>query len=58
MTMIMALAPLMSPTIGGFIDQYSGWRTSFYFVAIMGIIAYIFAFKIPARNQSSTDRQH
>lgn len=45
MTMIMALAPLMSPTIGGFIDQYSGWRTSFYVVAIMGIIAYILAFK-------------
>ncbi|MGL1922416.1 MAG: multidrug effflux MFS transporter [Hyphomicrobiales bacterium] len=45
MTMVMALAPLTSPTIGGFIDQYSSWRGTFYFVSVMGIILFIFSFK-------------
>lgn len=45
MTMVMALAPLTSPTIGGFIDQYSSWRGTFYFVSVIGIILFIFSFK-------------
>lgn len=46
MTMVMALAPLMAPTIGGFIDQYSSWRMSFYVVGFMGLMAYLLAFKL------------
>lgn len=45
MTMVMALAPLTAPTIGGFIDQYSSWRGSFYFVGGLGAVAYLLGFK-------------
>ncbi|MBL1242263.1 MAG: multidrug effflux MFS transporter [OCS116 cluster bacterium] len=45
MTMVMALAPLTSPTIGGFIDQYASWRGSFYFVSAFGIIMLFAAYK-------------
>lgn len=34
--MAMAIAPAMGPMIGGFLDQFLGWRASFLVFAIMG----------------------
>ena len=31
MTMIMAIAPMLSPIIGGYLDQWYSWRASFLF---------------------------
>lgn len=45
MTMIMALAPLMAPTIGGFIEQYSSWRGGFFFISFIGLLCFILAYK-------------
>jgi len=38
MTMVMAVAPMMSPIIGGYLDQWSSWRASFYLVSAFGSI--------------------
>ncbi|MEQ9174241.1 MAG: MFS transporter, partial [Alphaproteobacteria bacterium] len=35
-TMAMVVAPMLAPTIGGFLDVHLGWRSSFAFVAIFG----------------------
>ncbi|MEH6442803.1 MAG: multidrug effflux MFS transporter [Oceanospirillaceae bacterium] len=36
MTMIMAIAPMLSPIIGGYLDQWYSWRASFYLVSLFG----------------------
>lgn len=41
MTMVMAVAPMMSPIIGGYLDQWSSWRASFYLVSVFGCILFI-----------------
>jgi len=41
MTMVMAVAPMMSPIIGGYLDQWSSWRASFYLVSVFGCILLI-----------------
>ncbi len=37
-TMAMMVAPMLAPTLGGFLDVWFGWRSSFAFVLIAGII--------------------
>ena len=37
-TMGMAIAPMVSPAIGGLIDEYIGWRHSFQFALAVGLI--------------------
>ncbi|NRA88052.1 MAG: multidrug effflux MFS transporter [Rhizobiales bacterium] len=44
MTMIMVLAPMSAPIIGGYIDQYADWRGSFYFVSLIGLIIFGYSF--------------
>ncbi|OUS38882.1 hypothetical protein A9R01_02750 ['Osedax' symbiont bacterium Rs2_46_30_T18] len=44
MTMIMAVAPMLSPIIGGYLDQWSSWRASFYLVTLLGFIVFIFSY--------------
>lgn len=41
MVMGMAIAPMIGPAIGGFIDQVSGWRMSFAVLGAFGLIAVI-----------------
>jgi len=43
MTMVMAVAPMMSPIIGGYLDQWSSWRASFYLVSVFGCILLLFS---------------
>jgi len=47
-TMAMVVAPMLAPTIGGFLDVQFGWRSSFAFVAMFGAIVLAFAvFRLP-----------
>lgn len=39
----MAVAPLMAPAIGGLLDEYFGWRASFFLVAALGAGILVFA---------------
>jgi DHA1 family bicyclomycin/chloramphenicol resistance-like MFS transporter len=43
-TMGMAVAPMLAPTIGGVLDTFYGWRASFAFLMIFGAAALLFAF--------------
>lgn len=36
-TMGMAVAPMIAPTIGGLLEALQGWRTSFAFLAVFGL---------------------
>lgn len=42
-TMAMAIAPMIAPAIGGFLDSSFGWYAGFYVVAAMGGAALIYA---------------
>ena len=37
-TMGMAVAPMIAPTIGGVLEAAHGWRTSFAFLALFGVV--------------------
>ncbi|ORY91427.1 major facilitator superfamily domain-containing protein [Syncephalastrum racemosum] len=34
------IGPVIGPTIGGFLCQYLGWRSTFYFLAILGAVLF------------------
>jgi DHA1 family bicyclomycin/chloramphenicol resistance-like MFS transporter len=36
--MVFALAPAIAPIIGGFLHDYFGWQSVFYFLAIYGVV--------------------
>lgn len=42
-TMAMVVAPMMAPTLGGYLDGAFGWRSSFIFVTAVGALALLFA---------------
>ncbi len=42
-TMAMVIAPMMAPTIGGYLDDSYNWRATFIFVAAAGALALLFA---------------
>lgn len=37
-TMGMAVAPMLAPSIGGVMSQYIGWRSIFVFMALLGLV--------------------
>ncbi len=39
-TMVMVVAPMLAPAIGGFLDVWHGWRAPLAFVLIAGMIAF------------------
>lgn len=41
--MIMALAPMLGPVIGGVIDQAFGWRVTFVVFAVLGVVVFLMA---------------
>lgn len=43
-TMGMAVAPMISPAIGGFLDAWLGWQATFWFMIIFGIIVVTLVF--------------
>jgi DHA1 family bicyclomycin/chloramphenicol resistance-like MFS transporter len=44
-TMGMAVAPMIAPSIGGVLDTFFGWRSSFAFLAGFGSLAGLWAFQ-------------
>jgi len=43
-TMGMAVAPMVAPTIGGVLETFYGWRASFAFLMVFGGLALFFAY--------------
>ncbi|MFC1459997.1 multidrug effflux MFS transporter [Microvirga arabica] len=43
-TMGMAVAPMIAPTIGGLLETFFGWRASFAFLIVFGGLALVFAY--------------
>ena len=54
--MAMAIAPMLGPIIGGFLEQAFGWRATFYLFAFMGVglLALIWA-DLGETNQNPSD---
>lgn len=42
-TMVVSIAPMLAPVIGGYLDQWYSWRASFYFVAAFGMVIAVIA---------------
>lgn len=42
-TMGMALAPMIGPAIGGFLDEHYGWQSSFWMLFVFGLFVSFFA---------------
>lgn len=52
-TMAWALAPMIAPGVGGYLDQVAGWRASFYVLTGCGLLALTLAvFMLPETNKS------
>lgn len=43
-TMAMVLAPMIAPTIGGYLDVWFDWRAGFAFVAAIGVVVLLASF--------------
>ena len=43
-TMGMAIAPMIGPTLGGYIDGFYGWRANFYFIAGLAMAVLCFCY--------------
>ena len=43
-TMGMAIVPMLSPALGGFLDGWLGWQANFWFLAIMGGVIWLICF--------------
>jgi MFS transporter, DHA1 family, multidrug resistance protein len=60
-TMGMAVAPMVAPTIGGVLETLYGWRASFVFLMVFGAGALLFTFNSLSetnRDRGSTDSAH
>jgi MFS transporter, DHA1 family, multidrug resistance protein len=60
-TMGMAVAPMVAPTIGGVLETFYGWRASFVFLMIFCAGALLFAYRnLPETNpnRASTEPAH
>lgn len=55
-TMAMVVAPMVSPAIGGLLDQIAGWRTGFFVVALLGIVVLALAFRQLHETHHQRDR--
>ena len=50
-TMAMVVAPMLSPAIGGVLDQWAGWQSGFYLVTVLGVVLLAFAWtQLPETN--------
>jgi MFS transporter, DHA1 family, multidrug resistance protein len=60
-TMGMAVAPMIAPTIGGVLETFYGWRASFVFLMVFGSGALLFTFQYLSetnRDGGSPDSAH
>lgn len=54
-TMAMVVAPLMAPTVGGFLDDWFGWRAGFMFMVAIGVVTLAACFLL--LNETHTPRK-
>ena len=54
-TAAMVMAPMVAPLIGGYLDDWLGWRSTFVFVGSFGLIVTVFALLL--LHESNHDRQ-
>lgn len=53
LTMAWAVAPMVAPALGGYLDEIAGWRTSFWVLTLFGAVALALAFLyLPETNHS------
>ena len=45
--MFFAVSPGVANFIGGFLTQYFGWQSSFYFLAIYNVVVIVMVFGMP-----------
>ncbi len=45
-TMAMVVAPMLAPLFGGFLDDWLGWRATFWFVALYGSVVVVLCFML------------
>jgi DHA1 family bicyclomycin/chloramphenicol resistance-like MFS transporter len=54
-TMAFVVAPMVAPILGGFIDNWAGWRTDFWLLAVVGAATLAAAwFKLPETHVNRT----
>jgi MFS transporter, DHA1 family, multidrug resistance protein len=56
LTLIMVLAPMVAPGIGGVISDLAGWRPIFVVVALAGLVVFVCAHRVIA--ESHVDRRY
>ncbi|MEQ8347674.1 MAG: multidrug effflux MFS transporter [Sneathiellaceae bacterium] len=51
LAMVIIMAPILAPIVGGYIEDYAGWRYQFVFIAAMSVIVLALAwFRLPETN--------
>ncbi|THH35807.1 Bcr/CflA family efflux MFS transporter [Aliishimia ponticola] len=53
-TMGMAVVPMISPAIGGFLDQAYDWRASFWFLFVLGALTFVLVWADQGETVSSS----
>ncbi|GAB1258423.1 Bcr/CflA family multidrug efflux MFS transporter [Aurantivibrio plasticivorans] len=44
--MVMSIAPLVAPIVGGFVFIAGGWRSNFYLLAVLAVVCGVFFFRM------------
>ena len=55
-TMGMALVPMISPMIGGVLDQWFGWQSVFWGFLILGMITFVMAYRDMGETAAGSDK--
>ncbi|MGK0271031.1 MAG: DHA1 family bicyclomycin/chloramphenicol resistance-like MFS transporter [Cocleimonas sp.] len=54
--MLFSISPVIAPVFGGFLHDYFGWRSIFWFLVIYGIAVFIFALIVVKESLAISDR--
>jgi predicted MFS family arabinose efflux permease len=54
---IIALAPMIAPSLGGIIESFWGWRSNFYCILILTLLIVICFYKLPKHENNIRQRQ-
>lgn len=58
LTMVMVVAPMVAPAVGGILDEKLGWRSIFWMLFIFGTTLFVLALKfLPETNQRSEEER-
>lgn len=54
--MLFSIAPVIAPILGGYLHDFLGWRSIFWFLVIFGVIVFVYAFIIVKESLAQNDR--